>query len=174
MEALLAVVSSLVGASLVGALSSAVASMVDKRQQRALEDERRAIIQEVIRTSPELDHGTGLGSLLDELGSYVSTPTSAQASADDVKREAQNVITSFQERLERMEQRFPEEATVDKIASINDAILGTKVEQLQKSLEQLESRMLTKWDVATIVFTVITAIGGLAVLVFVVANFVLK
>jgi hypothetical protein len=34
--------------------------------------------------------------------------------------------------------------------------------------------MMTKWDVATIVFAVIAAIGGVAGVIFTVANFVLK
>ncbi len=57
---------------------------------------------------------------------------------------------------------------------MNDAILATKVEQLQKSIEQLDSRILTKWDVATIVFAVMAAIGVVAGVIFAVANFVLK
>jgi hypothetical protein len=57
---------------------------------------------------------------------------------------------------------------------MNDAILATKVEQLQKSIERLEDQTLTKWDIVTIVFMVIAAVGGLAGVVFTVANFVLK
>jgi hypothetical protein len=63
---------------------------------------------------------------------------------------------------------------LEKIASINDAILATKIEQLEKSLGLLDSRMVTKWDVATIVFAVIGAIGVIAGAIFAVANFVLK
>jgi hypothetical protein len=95
-------------------------------------------------------------------------------SKERIRKEVQDAVTAFQERLERIEQRFPDESTIDKIASINDAILATKVEQLQKALEQLEPRLLTKWDVATIVFAVLAAIGGLAGVIFAVANFVLK
>jgi hypothetical protein len=86
----------------------------------------------------------------------------------------EEAVTALHKRLERVEQRFPEEATLEKIASINDAILATKIEQLEKSLGLLDSRMVTKWDVATIVFAVIGAIGVIAGAIFAVANFVLK
>jgi hypothetical protein len=98
----------------------------------------------------------------------------SRTSREEIRKEAEEAVSVFRERLEQVERRFPEESTLEKIASINDAILATKVEQLQKSIEQLEDRILTKWDVATIVFMVIAAVGGLAGVVFTVANFVLK
>jgi hypothetical protein len=92
----------------------------------------------------------------------------------EIRREVEAAITALQGRLEQIEQRFPEEATLEKIATVNDAILATKIEQLEKSIENLESKLLTKWDVATIVFAVFAAIGGVAGVIFAVANFVLK
>jgi hypothetical protein len=93
---------------------------------------------------------------------------------ESLKTEVQELKEAFQARLERIEQRFPEEATLEKIASINDAILATKIEQVEKSLEELSNRMLSKWDVAAIVFAVIAAVGGVAGAIIAVANFVLK
>jgi hypothetical protein len=97
-----------------------------------------------------------------------------RTSREEIRREAEEVVGSLRERLEQVERRFPEESTLEKISSINDAILATKIEQLEKSIENLESRLLTKWDVATIVFAVFAAIGGIAGVIFTVANFVLK
>ena len=41
-------------------------------------------------------------------------------------------------------------------------------------MENLEARILTKWDVATTVFAVIGAVGVIAGAIFAVANFVIK
>jgi len=64
--------------------------------------------------------------------------------------------------MAKIEQRFPPEAQLEKIASINDAILSERIEQLMKQIELLESRILSKWDVAV---TVSTVIGGVFAIV---------
>jgi predicted RNase H-like nuclease (RuvC/YqgF family) len=95
-------------------------------------------------------------------------------SREEMREEFERMLTALRDRLEQIERRFPEEAAIDKYASVNEAVLDTKIEQLQKSIENLESRILTKWDVATVVFALFSAIGVVAGTIFAVANFVLK
>jgi hypothetical protein len=174
MDAIFVGLAASVAVSLILSALTSVARRLTERSREASEKERRAIITEVIATSPQVDHGTDVGIVLSDLASYLSTSTRQSASKEEIREEVRSAVISLQDRLERIEQRFPEEATLEKITSINDAILATKVEQLQKSIEQIESIILTKWDVATIVFAVFAAIGGVAGVIFAVANFVLK
>lgn len=163
-----------------GAIFSYLLSIRAKRLQERAEEVRQRLFREeafkAVRergfvyniTSTQADYIEDLG----ELSWHWSMD--APPSREEIREEVQGAVTAFQERLERIEQRFPEEATLEKIASINDAILATKLEYLDKSLKEIESRFLTKWDVATIVFAVIGGIGVAAGVIFTVANFVLK
>lgn len=73
-------------------------------------------------------------------------------------------VDALKRRLAEVEARFPDQSTIDKVASVNDAILATKVEHLEAEVKRLETRiddMPTKWDIATIVFAVIASLGVL-------------
>ena len=67
-------------------------------------------------------------------------------------------MTEVRGRLEAIENRFPDDATIDKIASINDALFAQRIEQLSTRIEKLEEKLLTKWDVALIVSIVAAGI----------------
>ena len=91
-----------------------------------------------------------------------SAPTQiAAAQQEEIKKQVEERTEVLKQRLETIEKRFPKESTLEKIASVNDAILGTKVEELQRAIERIESKLLTKWDVAKIVFTIVGALGAL-------------
>lgn len=90
---------------------------------------------------------------------------------DSIQKEVEDRASILKERLESIEKRFPEESTLEKIASVNDAILGTKVEEIQKSTEMLESKLITKWDVAKIVFTITGSLGALVGLTITIIKF---
>jgi len=143
-----------------------------KEHQRLFREEA----SEVVNT--RLDPSNFTRAQVDELADlgrlYWLSSRDTLHSREEIREAVQSAVTAVQDRLERIEQRFADEATIDKIASINEAILATKIEQLQKSVELLESRIPTRWDVATIAFAVLSAVGGLAGLIFTVANFVLK
>jgi hypothetical protein len=62
------------------------------------------------------------------------------------------------ERIKKIEGRFPEEAQIEKIASINDALLAERIDQLSKQVQALELRTLSKWDVALTVGLIISGI----------------
>lgn len=96
----------------------------------------------------------------------------SDAQQDSIKREVENSTTALKERLEYIEGRLPGESTVEQIATVNDAILGARVEELQRSIERLESKLLSKWDVAKTVFTIMGALVAVAGLVFTVLKFV--
>jgi uncharacterized membrane protein YeaQ/YmgE (transglycosylase-associated protein family) len=93
---------------------------------------------------------------------------------DNIKREVEERTAALKERLESIERKFPEESTLEKIATVNDAILGTKIEELQRSLERIENKLLSKWDVAMIVFTIIGSLGALVGLTITVIQFLAK
>jgi hypothetical protein len=173
--AVLALASILVGT--IGSFISRLLAERTKSQQVVVEGVRLEFSEAV--TESLADHATAGKEVREAIEGLNREIRAVQETTevrlkDDVKDAVNRAVSTFTERLERIEQRFPEESTIDKIASINDAILATKVEQLQTLLEQLEDRILTKWDVATIVFMVIAAVGGLAGVIFAVANFVLK
>jgi hypothetical protein len=104
-------------------------------------------------------------------------PTSATPNLrTTVRDEVDRSVDAFRRRLESIEERFPDTDVVDKIANVNDAILATKLEELQRAVERLEKRLndekVSKWDVATIVFTILAALGGLVGAVFGIIKFV--
>lgn len=87
-------------------------------------------------------------------------------SMTEIQNEVSNKIDEVKKSVEEIEKRFPKEATLSKIASVNDAILGTNYENLLKSVERIETKMLTRYDVVKIVFLILGAIGVLTGIVF--------
>jgi hypothetical protein len=79
-------------------------------------------------------------------------------SKDEIRAEINSELNAFEDRLRQIEERFPEKSAVDKIASINDAIFAERLEAITKRLENIESKSLSKWDVAIIVSTIIGSI----------------
>lgn len=83
-----------------------------------------------------------------------------------VEKVVEEKINEIKKRLDDIEARFPKEATLDKLASINDAILGTQVETLTESLRDIREKMLTRWDVVKVVFAVLSALGVIVAIIF--------
>lgn len=77
----------------------------------------------------------------------------------DVEAEVNSKIEEMNKRIETIEARLPKDDTLDKLASINDAILATQMEALAESVKRLQEKALTKWDVAKVVFTILGALG---------------
>jgi len=84
---------------------------------------------------------------------------SSGLSKEDGQRELDSLRAELQSRLAKFESHFPEEAKLEKVASINDALLSERINQLAKQVEALEKRILSKWDVALIVSTIIAGIS---------------
>jgi hypothetical protein len=71
-------------------------------------------------------------------------------SREQIRTEVEDKMAEVRGRLEAIEKRFPGESTIDKIASINDALFAQRIEQVTSRIE--------KWDVAIIVSVVAAGI----------------
>ena len=78
----------------------------------------------------------------------------------NVQAEVNSAVVDIIARLESVESRFPDDANIDKISSINDALFAERIEQLSARLATLEQNQLTKWDVAITVSVVLGGIGA--------------
>ena len=83
----------------------------------------------------------------------------------DIEDNINQKIEQLKIRLDEIEQRFPKEATLEKIASVNDAILGTQIEELSKTVREIKDKQLNRWDVVTVVFGTLAALGGVVGLI---------
>jgi hypothetical protein len=77
---------------------------------------------------------------------------------EQIKEEVINEMREFEDRVEKIARRSPEDVQLDKIASMNDAILSERIGQLSERIASLESKALSHLDVAV---TVSTVIGGI-------------
>ena len=168
---------------LVATIVSLIAGLVSERLSRSskrtlnqfretLRQEQREIrnkmVHNILVSSDDVDE---LDFVLQEFG--VSAPNEiADSEQYGFEKEMEDRTSALKERLENIEKRFPAESTLEKIASVNDAILGTRLEELQKSVERIESKLFSKWDVAKIVFLIIGSLGALVGLTFTTIEFV--
>jgi hypothetical protein len=79
-------------------------------------------------------------------------------SGEGVQVEVDKAVADLKGRLESIETRFPDSSSIDKIASINDALFAERIEQLASRMALLERKLLTKWDVAITVSVVVAGI----------------
>lgn len=80
-------------------------------------------------------------------------------------------LKHLSDRVSALEDRFPLESEIDKYATVNDALLDSGLTHLRERVVRIEVQMLTRWDVAVVVFSVIAAIGVLSSAVFGVAAY---
>lgn len=90
----------------------------------------------------------------------------------EVENEVKEKFGEIDIRLKEIEKKFPKESTLEKIASINDAILATNIETLSESIKRIEDKLLTKWDVAKIIFQILGGLGILIGIIFAIIKFV--
>ncbi len=93
-------------------------------------------------------------------------------SKQDIKQEVKKELEEFSGRLENIENRFPEGSQLEKISSINDAILSERIEQLSKQLSALENKVLSRWDVAVTVSMIIGGVFTVVAATYGVINFI--
>ncbi len=89
----------------------------------------------------------------------------------EIETEAHKEFDELKKHVEEIENRFPKEATLEKIASVNDAILATKFEALSESIKRIEDKLLTKWDVAKVIFQILAALGVLIGVIFAILQY---
>lgn len=174
--------------AIIGAIIALVVSLIAARisvNRRKEEESRRTEIKKLYeeQLSGRLDEYRKLYKQenLNELWeSQLEKSASASASSplslpsmskNDVQKEIDLRVVSLKERIADIEKRFPKQSTIDKIASVNDAILATQVENLDKSIKQLHENLLTHWDVVKIVFQIIAALGGLIGVILAILRF---
>lgn len=63
-------------------------------------------------------------------------------------------------RVAKIEERLPDDAVLDKVASLNEALLAKGLENVQKEIDRLQQSMLTRWDVVTVLFATLAAIAA--------------
>lgn len=134
------------------------------------------LLEVVLSDLPEVSRDRYIQYLLRsqrEDGSFPELPIilSTTASQEEIKELVESRVSTLQARIEEIENRFPRETTLEKIASVNDAILATNLENLTESVKRIEEKMLTSWDVAKIVFLIIGALVGLAGFVLAVVRY---
>lgn len=88
----------------------------------------------------------------------------------EMEAEVNSRIQEINRRILTIEARLPKEATLDKLESVNDAILATQIEALTELVSDLKKNMLTKWDVAKVVFTILGALGVISGIIIGILN----
>jgi ABC-type multidrug transport system fused ATPase/permease subunit len=89
-----------------------------------------------------------------------------------IEEKERSRVDELIKRIEAIESRFPKTSTLEKLSSVNDAILATQLETLSESIKTIKDRMLTKWDVAKTVFYILSALGILTGIIFGIISFV--
>lgn len=145
-------------------LGASLIRKIEKRRLLELETERKKIISELDRAQKEM-----IPDQWEILYSIPEYSISTIATKEEMKESAVETIRSLDKRLRNIELRFPADSTLDKISSVNDAILATNLESLTARIEKLEENMLTKWDVATVMFEII---GFFAVIITIIVLFI--
>ena len=91
-----------------------------------------------------------------------------------LKATIENELEEFRDRIAKIEKRFPSEAQLEKIASINEAIFAVRIDQLANQIDALEGRILSRWDVAVTVSSIIGAIFAIIAATYAVIGFIAK
>ena len=174
------VIVSLIGAAVAGLMTFIVGYR--QRLDRKKENERVEELSEALRVSISKSYQDYLGKyaefayldkdgyiklLRDSLAHYPSLETKA-----DIEEQVNASVNELGKRIKAIEARFPQEATLEKIASVNDAILATQLEAMSNSIKDIKDKMLTKWDVVKIAFAILAALGGIAAIIFGILNWV--
>lgn len=90
----------------------------------------------------------------------------SSASDFDVSSRLKEEIEAFNKRLAKIEEKFPADSKIEKIASINDAIFSERIDYLTKQMEQLENKQLNKWDIALTFSMILGAIATIVTLTY--------
>lgn len=172
------------GSLAAGGIAALLAFLVGYRQKvkRQKENERLEELSEALRVSLSKSYQDYLGKyaefayidkdgyiklLRDSLAHYPSLETKA-----DIEEQVNASVNELENRIKAIEARFPQEATLEKIASVNDAILATQLEAMSNSIKDIKDKMLTKWDVVKIAFAILAALGGISAIIFGILNLV--
>lgn len=147
---------------------------VDLRKQNlalalAQYEEALAIVN---RRQKEIESGLNLDELpADQRQTLLKTVTPAITQAAtpfatipsiNLVKEVDKQVAALAQRVEQIESRFPSETIIDKVASVNEALLALHVDVINRRLDKIEADRLTEGNVFTIVIGVLAALGALA------------
>ena len=62
---------------------------------------------------------------------------SGSSSENEIEKKVSDKITEIKNRVEEIEKRFPRKSTIEKVASVNDAILATNFESLSETAKRI-------------------------------------
>lgn len=155
-------------ASLLASLVSYAASRRRKRHDEILAaaNEQVSISVEPVRTERNYrDNGgdiefTSTAELFARMEQQILARVQSSVSVprEQIQKEIRRQIADVEDCIRKIEGRFPEEAKIEKIASINDVLLTARIDQLSEQLKHIEERILSKWDVAVVVGLIIAGI----------------
>jgi membrane protein YqaA with SNARE-associated domain len=149
----------------VGAAGAVVSGFLGRSERRELVVRRQVEDEELRKALASILVNVPIDKLLvsspwQSVGNVVE-PVAPAVAKEQIKTEVEALMASLKERLRRIEQRFPAEATLEKVASVNDAIMATKLENLEASINRLQDQQLSRWDVALVVFAMLGGFGTL-------------
>ena len=171
------IVVSMIGGA-VAALISGLLNLWQIRRKRKVESQLKELsvsfaekpADSLVESYSEID-ADRINYAINNLRNYLVHSSTVQTK-QDIETQVNAKVDKLKKRIEEIEARFPQEATLEKIASVNDAILATRLDALSDSIKAIQDRILTKWDVAKIVFAILSALGILVGIIFGVINFV--
>jgi hypothetical protein len=171
MNEMISIISVLVG---VGAAFISFLLQLLIRRQKELEAKQRELYAELwnryhAKLQSELQNEPYLSLFLTDTEKalrnfFVHVP--AYLTKVEIESEVNKKFDELKSRVEEIEKRFPKDATLEKIASVNDAILATNLEALSETVKRIEQKLLGKWDVAKVVFQILAALGVLIGIIF--------
>ena len=141
-----------ISTALIGALGTVTAAYLAAKRAIETKKEKQAVRQAVNAEVQEAARGAFEEKLSPDelvyLVSAITTSRKAEPELDrlvtrkELKQQVEDDVTELKDRLKRVESRLPSEGSLDKLASVNDAILATKLEWLEASLARLEHKLV--------------------------------
>jgi len=136
---------------------------IAKRNQERKEAESRKKIEEIAKSIPIIPGSAIKGMLAEQVRrmekELINSVIAESHATDNEKVEKiREQIKEFNERIAKIESKFPDDSKIEKISSINDAIFSERIDQLQKTVQRLEEKQLSRWDVALVVSMIVGAI----------------
>lgn len=114
-----------------------------------------------------------VAKLLSEIGDEVRAEQPNELSGSPkIQKEVERKIEEVRKRILDVETRFPNSTEIEKYASVNDALFNERLDQLGKRVERMESKILSQWDVAVVVSSVLGGIFGVVAATYAVLDFV--
>ncbi len=140
------------------------------KTEEAISNAQISLVRDLLSDIPETARERYIEYLIKSQrpdGSFARSPISiANVNLPEIDDKVSAALVPLKSRLEEIEKRFPNESTIDKIASVNDAILATKIEHITDELRRIEKESLSKWDVVVIVIEVLVAGATVLGLIF--------